>query len=168
MLKSEKDRKFVETLTERYRSRFERYQVPESMKETACLIMFRFTIDGESDGMYICNTIAHENGFGDGKGNFTESEQINARKTAETLQDAYGKNICRYAVEELALILDTGMLNYSMARAGILRDIRDIKEEYRQNANWRRVYLKKLIQQKEEDLDLVVKMLGSNVEKIND
>ncbi len=71
MFESRKDKKFVnKTLTERYNSMFESYVVSENLKETACLIMFRFIIDGFSDGMYICNTIAHENRFGDGHGSF--------------------------------------------------------------------------------------------------
>ena len=162
MLKNEKDRKFMQALAERFGSMFERYEVPENLKEMACLIMFRFTISGESDAMYICNTIAYENGFGDGHGNFTELGRIDTRRTAETLQDAYAKNICRYAIEELALILDTGMLDYSMARAGILRDIRETRTEYHQSARWRREYLGKQIQQKDEDLNMLVEMLGSD------
>lgn len=71
MFESRKDKKIVnKTLTERYNSMFESYVVSENLKETACLIMFRFIIDGFSDGMYTCNTIAHENRFGDGHGSF--------------------------------------------------------------------------------------------------
>ncbi len=158
----EKEREFTKKLMERYQKMFEGYKVPENVKKTACMVMFRFTVIGVCDGMYICNTIAHESGFGDGKGNFTEPASINACKSAEAIQDAYAQNISCYALDELVLILDTGRLDYSMARTGILRDIRELREQRRRAANWRRQYLDMEIEQKQKDLAMFIEMLGSN------
>lgn len=55
-----------------YEKFFEGCDVPVQLKKTAICIMRRFTILGICDGMYICNVIAFESGFGDGKGAFPE------------------------------------------------------------------------------------------------
>lgn len=158
---SEKDRELLELLEKRYARLFEQYQVPDNIRQAACLVMYRFTIDGTCDGMYICNTIAYESGSGDGQGNFMEPAKIDVRKAARAIQDAYGCNIGRGDIDELAMILDTGKLDYSVARAGMLRDMRELKQQQHTSADsWRKDYLGRQIEQKQKDFTLLIETFG--------
>ncbi len=66
-----KDRELMTVLEERYAKMFEGHRVPDNIRQAACLALYRFTIVGICDGMYICNLIAYESGSGDGQGSFT-------------------------------------------------------------------------------------------------
>ena len=72
------------------------YIVPESLKKIVVTICKRFTIGGVCDAMYIANTIAFENGFGDGRGMFDSNKCAikDTQKTAAKIQWAYSCNIC--------------------------------------------------------------------------
>lgn len=82
----------ADALEERFNRMFEGHEVPGNIRRAVCLALYRFTITGICDGIYICNTIAHESGCGNGQGNFTESANIDAwgsarassRRTAAT------------------------------------------------------------------------------------
>lgn len=85
------------------------YIVPETLKKTVVTICKRFNISGVCDAMYIANTIAFENGFGDGRGLFDISKcQIkDTQKTAKKIQWAYSCNICIRDIQVLATILES-------------------------------------------------------------
>lgn len=70
--KHDRDQELADTLEEHFKRMFEGHEVPGNIRRAACLAMYRFTINGICDGMYICNTIANESGCGDGQGNFTK------------------------------------------------------------------------------------------------
>lgn len=85
-----------------YEKYFENYEVPEHLKNTAIVIMKQFTIYGICDGMYICNIIANISGIGDGNGTFTGGSISNIPQIARNLQSAYGCNIFKEDLKELA------------------------------------------------------------------
>lgn len=156
-----KDKELMTVLEERYAKMFEGHRIPDNIRQAASLVMYRFTIDGICDGMYICNTIAYESGSGDGQGNFMEPARIDVRKAARAIQDAYGCNIGRGDIDELAMILDTGKLDYSVARAGMLRDMRELKQQQHTSADsWRKDYLGRQIEQKQKDFTLFIETFG--------
>lgn len=72
------------------------YIVPKSLKKIVVTICKRFNISGVCDAMYISNTIAFENGFGDGRGMFDSDKCAikDTQKTAEKIQWSYSCNIC--------------------------------------------------------------------------
>lgn len=49
-----KDRELMTVLEERYAKMFEGHRVPDNIRQAACLALYRFTIVGICDGMYIC------------------------------------------------------------------------------------------------------------------
>lgn len=151
-----KDKELLTALEKRYVKMFEGSKVPDNIRRAVCLVLYRFTINGICDGMYICNTIAHESGSGDGQGNFTEPARIDAWKAAKAIWDAYGCNIGHDETDELAVLLDTGRLDYSAARAGMLRGIRALKNQHISADPWRKDYVAKQLEQKEKDLALLI------------
>jgi len=120
--------------------------VPEKLKQIALLIMRRFTIDGIWDGMYICNSIASLNEIGDGHGAFFSDEITNARRTAESLQHAYGCNIGKDDVDELEEIIKTRKLDKKKARKGLIGHIVKCRSAL-ENGDCREKYLERSIYQ---------------------
>ena len=143
---------------------FEGHRVPDNIRQAACLALYRFTIVGICDGMYICNLIACESGSGDGQGSFAEPAWIDVWKAARAVQDAYSYNIGWDDIDELAVILDTGRLDYSMARAGMLRDMREVKRQHASADSWRKTYLELQLEQKQKDISLLVETFGRQQE----
>ena len=126
---------------------FEGYDVPEEIKQVSTAICTRFVITGLCDPMYISNTIAHVNGFGDGCGHFTSETVIDAAKTAEQIQRAYGCNILKTEKQELENILKTGRINQLEAANGLNAFRKRTREEMRRCDEWRVDYLKRLLKQ---------------------
>jgi hypothetical protein len=126
---------------------FEGYDVPEEIKQLSTAICTRFAISGLCDPMYIANTIAHTNGFGDGCGHFTSETVIDAAKTAERIQWAYGCNILKTEKPELENILKTGRISKTEAANGLQAFRQRTREEMRHCDAWRVDYLKRLIKQ---------------------
>lgn len=155
-----KDKELMAVLEERYAKMFEGHRVPDNIRQAACLVLYRFTIVGICDGMHICNIIAHESGSGDGQGSFAEPARIDAWKAARAIQGAYGCNIGRGDIEELAVILDAGRLDYSMARAGMLRDMREAKRQHASADSWRKAYLELQLEQKQKDISMLIETFG--------
>lgn len=127
---------------ERY---FDGFEVPEGLKRTVTAICTRFAISGECDPMYIANTIAHRNGFGDGCGHFEDVGTIDPISTAERIQWAYGCNITPNEKDELAEIISTGEINKEVAVKGLAAFKRRARHEMRKCDPWRVDYLKYLI-----------------------
>ena len=72
------DTRYFKRLTPEFiASLFEGHDVPEYVKKRAILILKRFTIFGLCDGMYIANTIAYENGTGDGYAGYYDAPAVN-------------------------------------------------------------------------------------------
>lgn len=153
-----------------YKKFFEGYDVPEQLKETAICIMRRFTIFGICDGMYICNVIAFESGFGDGKGNFPGKIQIDISKSADHLMRAYGYNIHNHDTEDLEEILRTGKLDIPKATIGLKDDIDFYKKEIRSCGEaWRKDYLQRCIHAAELTLNELAEeaKISNSAEEIN-
>lgn len=108
---------------------FEGYNVPERYKNTVSLIIRRFDISGSTDGKYICNCIAHISGTGDGAGEFTGSDVINADPVADFLMSAYRSNIPEDCKPELVDILTTGEINQRKSIDGLRGYIRRMRHE---------------------------------------
>ena len=136
-----------------YKKFFEGCDVPEPLKKTAICIMRRFTIFGLCDGMYICNVIAFESGFGDGKGRFPGEMQVDVSKSAGRLMRAYGCNIHKRDIEELEQILRTGKLDIPKAAVGIRDFIYFAKREEKTCGPLRENYLRRCIHEAEVTLD---------------
>lgn len=103
--------------------------VPDRIKTISEIIMLRFRIDGECDGMYLANAIARINGIGDGMGRFTGTVVSEPERTARYLMESYGCNIDPEDLPELVEILKNGYLNIPTARKGIERFIKKKEEE---------------------------------------
>ena len=129
-----------------YEKYFNGYNVPDKIKNTAIAIMKRFIIEGLCDGMYICNVIAHQNGFGDGEGHFFETDKpIDAESTAEYLMHSYSSCIYKDEKEALKNILLTGSIDRNEAYTGIKSQIRRMKEELRTCDDFRQGYINRRI-----------------------
>lgn len=115
---------------------FDGYSVPASLQETVTAVCNRFAINGLCDAMYISNVIANDNGFGDGCGNFTEPQKIDGTKTAKFLQGAYGCNIMRDELGELAAILETGKLDAEKSERGIIAFMQRNEDHKKTCAPW--------------------------------
>jgi hypothetical protein len=123
---------------------FDGYTVPEGLKHMVTAICTRFAITGECDPMYIANTIAHVNGFGDGRGHFTNKGIINPVKTAERIQWAYGCNIATSEKKELEDIISTGVIDRTKAMSGLKAFRQRTVQEMKTCDPWRADYLKYL------------------------
>lgn len=150
----------ADALEERFKRMFEGHEVLGNIRRAACLVLYRFTITGICDGMYICNTIAHESGCSDGQGDFTEPAKIDTWGPARTIQSSYSGNIGQGDINELAVTLESGRLDYSMARAGMLRDMRELKRQHTSADPWRKNYLKMQLSQKQKDIALLIETFG--------
>ena len=104
------------------------YDVPENIRQRVELISIRFNIKGSSDPMYIANTIAKENGTGDGHGNFQEAPIGKTNEIVKALMSAYSCNIFRYDKEDLETILMHGELSRSRMESGLRNSIRIRRE----------------------------------------
>ena len=107
---------------------FEGYTVPEKYKNIASCLIRRFDITGSSDGMYICNCLAHDSGSGDGCGTFT-GDAVNGEKSAAFLLNVYACNITRPDLQELTDILISGELSPVPAVSGIRSYIYRMRKE---------------------------------------
>lgn len=132
---------YLEKLDEYYGAGFKGYEVPECVKNTALVIMNRFSIHGECDGMYICNCIAKTCGIGNGQGVFYSGVITNFSEIASSLQLAYGSHIFKEDIPELEEILRMGVLDKGKACNGIEKFINKCKEERNSCDEWRKEYL---------------------------
>jgi hypothetical protein len=123
---------------------FEGYSVPDDLKHIVTAICTRFAISGECDPMYIANTIASLNGFGDGRGHFKRGGIINPAKTAERVQWAYGCNILPGENGELEKIISTGTIDKAKAMSGLKAFRQRTLQEMKTCDPWRVDYLKYL------------------------
>ena len=123
-------------------SRFDGHVVPEYIKTRAKLIMRRFTINGECDGMYISNCIAFENGTGDGHGSFGEGEiaEDKVGKIVSFLMNAYKCNIYPCDREDLTEIIRTGTLPKEKMLSGLKNAARIRREHIRRIRNTKKDY----------------------------
>ena len=126
---------------ERY---FQGYTVPNELKRTTTAICTRFAISGKCDPMYIANTIAHINGFGDGCGHFEDVGTIDPISTAERIQWAYGCNITPNEKDELAKIISTGTIDKAKAMPGLKAFRQRTLQEMKTCDPWRVDHLKYL------------------------
>ena len=123
---------------------FSGYDVPEKIKQTVTAICNRFAINGLCDPMYISNTIACLNGFGNGCGSFSEPAEIDANKTAIDLQRCYGCNILKTEIDELAdIILRNGDVNVQTLFSGLSNFKKRNIEEAKERGGWRAEYLER-------------------------
>lgn len=132
---------FKRPTSEVLESMFDGYDVPESIKARAKLIMKRFTILGLCDGMYIANTIASENGSGDGCGNFDSHAEITKiDPIVKKLMNAYGSNIFASGKDDLTEIVRTGELPKKRMIEGLQKSIRTRRKLISAIRNQRRDY----------------------------
>lgn len=134
---------------------FERYDVPEKLKNVAILIMKRFNIFGECDAMYICNVIASIYGIGNGCGTFHHdmdviSDPAKAVEAADNLMSAYG--IHREYRAELTDIIQNRKLCTSLAIERLEFAVRTYKAEMASCDEWNVKYLNKLIEMSNETI----------------
>lgn len=131
---------------------FEGYEVPEKLKQTASLIMFRFNIEGICDGMYLCNVMAHQSGSGDGCGSFT-SDYVNTDIAADAISGAYKTNISSSEREELSYMIEHNALSKQVIQ-NMESSLDRWKNMLRQNHDeWRTSYLEKNISIYEEKME---------------
>ena len=131
---------------------FEGYEVPEKLKQTASLIMFRFNIEGICDGMYLCNVMAHQSGSGDGCGSFT-SDYVNTDIAADAISGAYKTNISSNEREELSYMIEHNALSKQVIQ-NMESSLDRWKNMLRQNHDeWRTSYLEKNISIYEEKME---------------
>ena len=137
--------------------------VPMELTDILEKIMARFTIRGSCDAMYIANTIAWKNGFGDGMGTFFGPVQIkDPDGTAKCIQGAYGCNIMPEEIPELATLLTTGRLNKEATVKGLWRFIRRCKLEIKRGDDTlREDYLKRCIDAAQMTLGTLVRRYGT-------
>lgn len=134
------DTRYFKRLTPEFiASLFEGHDVPEYVKKRAILILKRFTIFGLCDGMYIANTIAYENGTGDGCGQFQEGEITQTDKIVAALMSAYGCNIFPSDREDLEEIIRTGELPKERMLKGLQNSIRERIEKIRTMSDMERI-----------------------------
>lgn len=129
---------------------FTGYDVPDYLKQTVINIMRRFSIWGQCDGMYICNVIAKQSGFGNGNGTFeTGNRRIEAEKITDYLQYAYGCNILPEEKDDLKEILQTGRIDSKNMQKGIQAYIKRCYKEVKDPKcmDWRKRYLRICIEQ---------------------
>jgi hypothetical protein len=127
---------------------FKGYDVPDRIKRIATAICERFIIGGVCDPMYIANIIAHQNGGGDGMGNFSQTDfEINELETAKTIQGRYGHNVTPEDLPELArMILFDGEIEPKAACKGLAAFTGRLRAESAQsNDQWRKDYLSQQI-----------------------
>ena len=115
--------------------------VPKKIDDDAKAIVKRFSIKGLCDHMYICNTIAYENGMGNGCGEFNDADNEISYKTAEFIQHAYSSLIKPEDMEELFEILSTGTINPEKAKVGIKKQMQGFLNEMKYCDEWRVKYL---------------------------
>ena len=131
------DRSYFKRITpELIESQFEGHEVPESIRKRVALIMRRFTIFGLCDGMYIANTIAYENGSGDGHGTFEDTAITKIHKIVHALMGAYGCNIFPCDKETLEDIIMNGTLEKDAMLSGLKNSIRIRKEKIDNVTDW--------------------------------
>ena len=139
-----------------YAEYFNKYNVPERLKEITACIMKRFTINGLCDAMYICNVIAQENEIGDGMNNFHSDIISYPERAARCLRNAYGCNIFDEDLAELTEIIRNGMLNKEKAEAGIRKYIQKYMDEQKAcKDDWRKEYLSHHIMAAKETLQML-------------
>lgn len=146
-----------------YESYFMGYEVPENLKAVATLVMRRFVISGQCDGMYICNCIAFDENIGDGQSHFwgDMTTVTDPKKSAEYLQRAYSDNILPEEVDELAEILKSRRLDRTRAVLGIYKFAHRCQDELREKRDLIKVcYLERCI--KEANETAVSIMLGGD------
>ena len=149
------DTEYFDKLYECYGKGFIGFVVPECLKNTALVIMNRFTITGTCDGMYICNSIAVTCGIGDGKCTFYSGEITDFHEAASSLQKAYGCNIFNEDIPELEEILRTGKPEKKSAEVGISKYITACQSEMRTCDEWRKDYLDRCIKSAKENLSII-------------
>lgn len=132
--------------------------VPETLKTLAELIGFRFCIDGECDAMYICNRIAHTAKIGDGKNNFWGTEIKNHTECAVALQSAYGWNIRKEDINELAAIIETANIDPGVAIEAMKYWVELRQLELKETPDeWRKPYLKTKIREMQKNIEKLEK-----------
>lgn len=76
------------------------------------------------------------------------------------IQSSYSGNIGQGDINELVVILKSGCLDYSMTRAGMLRNMRELKRQHTFADPWRKNYLKMQLSQKQKDIALLIETFG--------
>lgn len=149
---------FMKALTEKNRERYEGYEVPEKLKRISNLITFRFNIFGICDHMYICNCLAYDGGCGDGCGTFTGDTIKDPEKSAEFLQYAYGCNIAKDDIQELAEIIRTADMTMDTAIKGMQKSKEmTLQQKKATQDEWRKGYLDKVAKRFDENIEFIMK-----------
>lgn len=138
---------------------FGRYDIPRVLQQIAVSISKRFTIRGVCDPVYICNSIALSTEKGDGQGCFYDTDCSSftgeqAYKAAKDLRNAYGCNISKFEVNELAnIIKNNGEMPVKNIRQGLIEYVNKCNEESLHCDYWRRDYLLGCIREAENTLE---------------
>lgn len=140
---------------EKEKKAFKDYDVPEKLKQIASLIMFRFNIHGNCDGMYLCNVMANQSGSGDGCGIFN-SDYVNPSVAADFIRNAYKCNISSDDMEELTYIIEQADLKKDV-ESDMVRSLSKWKEELKRvrHDEFRESYIKKNIHEYEEKINWI-------------
>lgn len=140
-----------------YERNFEGHEVPEKLRGMAITIMKRFTITGITDGMYLCNVIANQNGMGNGSGYFNGEDHVIGRDTKQFITAVYGCNIHsdKQDQDDLDEILRTGRLNSHRMYLGLQKQIKEIREERKRCDIYRKDYFTRCLNFAKANLEAI-------------